>query len=273
MKLYLNEHLTSAWQGRDVFAVVDAIDGEIFRHKEGRKTLRFTLEDHNYFLKLHKGVGWKEIFKNLLQLRLPVVGAENEWRAIAACHACGVDTLTTAGYGKRGINPARQMSFLVTEELSGVVSLEDYCRPWREQPPTYALKKALITRLALVCRRFHERGLNHRDFYLCHFLLPESAGCDPAGVADSPLYLIDLHRAQIRHRVPRRWLIKDLASLYYSALDIGLTARDVVRFLRLYQGGSVKNELRNNAGFWQQVRRRAIATYKRDFGRAPALPI
>ena len=60
-------------------------------------------------------------------------------------------------------------------------------------------------------------------------------GVDPAPVAENfKLSLIDLHRAQIRASTPRRWRDKDLAALYFSALDIGLTRRDVFRFLIYY---------------------------------------
>ena len=48
------------------------------------------------------------------------------------------------------------------------------------------------------------------------------------------LSLIDLHRAQVRDKVPRRWRDKDLSGLYFSALNIGLTERDKLRFLRTY---------------------------------------
>jgi hypothetical protein len=73
----------------------------------------------------------------------------------------------------------------------------------------------------------HGGGVNHRDFYICHFLLhlPVDAGAPR-------LSLIDLHRAQVREQTPRRWRDKDLAALYFSALDIGLTRRDGLRFLQ-----------------------------------------
>jgi hypothetical protein len=35
-------------------------------------------------------------------------------------------------------------------------------------------------------------------------------------------------------RTPRRWRDKDLAALYFSVLDIGLTQRDLLRFLVAY---------------------------------------
>ena len=56
------------WRGKDPFVAVDAVQGEIYREREGRKTLRFEVDGKGYFLKLHRGVGWKEIFKNIIQL-------------------------------------------------------------------------------------------------------------------------------------------------------------------------------------------------------------
>ncbi len=48
--------------------------------------------------------------------------------------------------------------------------------------------------------------------------------------------MIDLHRAQTREQTPKRWRNKDLAALYFSALDIGLTQRDKLRFFaRVFQ--------------------------------------
>jgi hypothetical protein len=118
---YLRADLT-AWGGNDPFAAAIAQQGQIYRDKEGRRTLRFEWQGRPYFLKLHQGVGWGEVFKNLLQGRLPVLGAENEYRAILALERAGLATLTLAGYGKRGLNPAQQQSFLLTDELNGVAT-------------------------------------------------------------------------------------------------------------------------------------------------------
>ena len=42
------------------------IQGEVYREPRGanRRTLRFELNGQGYFLKLHWGVGWREILKN-----------------------------------------------------------------------------------------------------------------------------------------------------------------------------------------------------------------
>lgn len=273
MILYLREELAAAWAGRDVFPLLDGLEGEVYRHKEGRRTLRFRLNGRGYFLKLHLGVGWWEIVKNLLQLRAPVVGAENEWRAIRACRAGGIDTMSIAGYGKRGFNPARQQSFLITDELLGVQSLEEYCRRWGDRLTEPTLRRALVTRVGEISRRFHGAGINHRDFYLCHFLLGGNPETDPGAIISAPIYLIDLHRAQIRRRVPGRWRVKDLGALYFSAVNLGFGRRDVLRFLQVYVDGSAAAELRQNRRFWRAVRRRATAIHKRDFGAKPLLPL
>lgn len=268
--LELRNDIADAWGGQDAFDAACRQQGTIFRDKEGRRTLRFELDGRGYFLKLHQGVGWGEIFKNLLQLRLPVIGASNEYLAIRALEKIPIDTLSVAAYGRRGIDPATQLSFLVTDELTGVESLEDFCGRWPRQPPSFALKRALILRLADISRRLHGAGINHRDFYLCHFLLDVSVPVTATGVAERPLYLMDLHRAQIRRQVPRRWLIKDLGGLYYSALDIGLGQRDILRFVRAYGGRPLRELFGADLPFWRAVRHRAGQIYRRDHGREPS---
>ena len=117
--------------------------------------------------------------------------------------------------------------------------------------------------------RMHRAGVNHRDFYLCHFLLH----LEPQPTAQNlKLSLIDLHRAQSRTQVPRRWRDKDLAGLYFSALGIGLTQRDFLRFLRVYFARPLRAILREEAPLLRhlaQEGRRLQAKYarkNREFG-------
>lgn len=272
--LLLRADIAEMWRGRDPFRAAQDQQGIIYRDKEGRRTLRFEYRNRGYFLKLHRGIGWKEIIKNLIQGRLPVLGAENEYRAIRAFERLGIDTLNVAAYGKRGGNPAAQLSFLITDELQHTESLEEFCARWPQQPPSFVLKRKLIERVATIARTMHNNGINHRDFYLCHFLLKNDS---PPVTADNlnsrKLYLMDLHRAQIRKQVPRRWLIKDLGGLYYSALGIGLTRRDVLHFLRSYRQQSLREILSHERDLWSAVKSRAAKIYRRDFNHAPRWPL
>ncbi len=163
----------------DPFDTIMQLDGELYRDVARRRTLRFEVGGRRYFLKAHYGVGWKEIFKNLLQLRLPVLGARNEWLAIQRLEQLGVETMTLVGYGERGSNPATRQSFVITEALEETESLEDFCGAWEQDPPVtkagIRLKRELITRIARISRLMHTHGINHRDYYICHFLLDVSA--------------------------------------------------------------------------------------------------
>ena len=67
------------------------------------------------------------------------------------------------------------------------------------------------------------------------------------------LALIDLHRAGIRRVVPERWIIKDLAGLYFSCQHIGLTQRDKLRFMRHYRQQSLRTIMETEHQFWEKV--------------------
>ena len=257
-QLYLRPDLAVHWSEIDAFEMARQQQGKIFRSKEGRRTLQFELGSKPYFLKLHEGVGWGEIIKNLVQLRLPIVGAKNEWEAIRFLEKHQLDTMKIAGYGQQGLNPAKRVSFLVTDELVDTMNLEYLGEQWRQNPPKFADKARLIRKIALIAKKMHENGMNHRDFYLCHFLLDQSFENTNRIDEDIPLFLIDLHRAQIRNKVPQRWLVKDIGSLLFSAFDVALTQRDIFRFMKVYSGKSLRDTLLTQGGFWTNVQKRAV---------------
>ena len=264
--LILRDELRQLWSDRDVFAEVQQLDGEVAREVPGRQTLRFTLQDKVYYRKLHTGVGWREIFKNLIRLRAPVIGARNEWEALNRLAELQVPSLTPVAYGEKFGNPARRLSFIVTRELSGTQELDKYllaCR--QENPLTFRNRQALILALAGMARALHAGGINHRDFYLCHFLLDlDSVAGWRAGTSAPRLYLVDLHRAQLREQVPLRWQVKDLASLYFSAMDLGVTRADVCRFLKAYFAQPLALIQLEQADLLERVERRARQLYKRE---------
>ena len=245
--LYLSERFSELWKGKDPFDEVERITGDVYRELDGRTTLRFELGGKGYFLKIHRGVGWKEIFKNLIQLRLPVLGAENEWKAIDKLKSINVDTMTYVAYGKQGINPAKQLSFIITEDLAGCISLEDYFLAMPVEERADANAQELISKLADSVKVMHQHGVNHRDLYICHFLF------DPKkNESEQTLHVIDLHRAQIRNKVPYRWLVKDVASVVYSMKEVCASKDQVSTFTRLYNAGGDNQ-------FWVAVMRKSDA--------------
>ncbi|AOR61070.1 lipopolysaccharide core heptose(I) kinase RfaP [Pectobacterium parmentieri] len=251
----LCEPFASLWKHKDPFVEVEKLDGEVFRALESRRTLRFTLKENSYFIKIHRGTALKEALKNLVSFRLPVLGADREWKAIHRLAEQGVDTMKGVGFGQRGVNPLSRHSFIITEDLNPTISLEDYCAIWQESPPSVKEKRRLIQRLAEMVRKMHAGGVNHRDCYICHFLLHL-----PYQPTDTQfkISVIDLHRAQIRDRVPLRWRNKDLIGLYFSSLDIGLTKKDLLWFLKIYfYRQTLRSTLQHEQSLFQQARVKA----------------
>lgn len=236
----LNEPLATLWRGKDAFEEVKLLQGEVFRELETRRTLRFELSGESFFLKWHRGTSLKEVVKNLLSFRMPVLGADREWNAIHRLRDLGVDTMQGVGFGEKGWNPLTRTSFIITEDLTPTISLEDYCADWVVNPPAVQVKRMIIERVATMVRKMHQGGINHRDCYICHFLLhlPFSGQ-----QKDLKISVIDLHRAQMRAAVPARWRDKDLIGLYFSSLEIGLTQRDIFRFLCIYFNQSLREIL------------------------------
>lgn len=231
----------------DLFKTAMALQGKAFRDVPGRKTSQIALLGQHYFIKQHFGVGWGEIFKNLLSFKKPILGAMTEVSAIQKVIALGIATTPLIAYGQRGCNPASLQSFVMTEDLGDITSLEDLCADWKENPPDAAFKRQLIIAAAKVAKTIHENGVNHRDFYLCHLCL------DNRDLTNINLYLIDLHRVLIHNAPSLKANMKDIAALYFSSMGLGFTRRDYLRFKRYYQ--------KQNNTFWHQVETRAQKLY------------
>lgn len=241
------------------------LQGEVFRDVPGRKTLRFSRNQNSYFVKLHFGIGWREIFKNLLSLKCPILGAKTEWQAIARLNQIGIPTTPAVAFAQRGLNPASQQSFLITKDLGDITSLETLFEAWKVNPPHPRFKRYLLIKVAELARKLHGAGMNHRDFYICHICL------DNAKLAQGEiyLYLIDLHRVGIRASIRESDQVKDMAALYFSVKGDVLSRRDFLRALKHYRQKPLREILKQEQVFWQRVSDRAAKLYVKFHGRMP----
>lgn len=264
--LILRDELGVIWGSKDVFSEVQQLSGDIAREVPGRQTLRFEMGGNIYYRKLHTGVGWGEILKNLVRLRLPVISASNEWLALNRLAEIGINSFVPVAFGEKYLNPAKRLSFIVTRELTGTQQLDYYLgERLQERTLGFNEKCVLLREMAQIARTIHLHGINHRDLYLCHFLVDLASMQKWARDGDKPLlYLADLHRAQIRPQVPRRWLVKDLASICFSALELGLTNRDVLRALKYYFNQSLVSVKREHPGLLRDIKIRTLKLYQRE---------
>jgi heptose I phosphotransferase len=238
--------------GVDAFAKIMQLQGQVYRDVAGRRTIQVNLEGASYFVKQHFGVGWREIIKSFFSLKKPILGALTEVRAIEKLSEIGIATTPLIGYGVKGCNPATQQSFVITQDLGDIISLEDLCADWNSNPPAANLKRRLIMAVAEVAAKLHKNGVNHRDFYICHLCLDAKA----LSVGEIKLYLIDLHRMLIHQNTSIRDNMKDIAALYFSSMDAGLTPRDYLRFKRYYSSDFISAPV-----FWHDVENRANKLY------------
>ncbi len=254
-----------ATESGDLFSALDALEGEVYRQVESRRTFRFELSSKLYFAKLHYGVGWLEIIKNLVQFRLPVISARNELDALQLLAQQGVPVPAVVGFSITGRNPANRRSSIVTKSLVDTLSLEDCCR---QSLINVSRKYSLIPRVAELTRAMHEAGVNHRDCYICHFHLP----LDEIDKNKPTLYVIDLHRAQIRKHTPTRWRVKDVGSLLFSAVEENaLNQSDLFRFMRAYANKPLRQTLSEDSAFWTKVLVRAQKLYLKNHLQLPPL--
>jgi heptose I phosphotransferase len=192
-----------------------------------RRTAWFVRGGRRFFVKVHGGAGWGEIWKCWLQLKRPVVDARVEARALQRLAELAIPAPALAAYGTQGADPARRRSFVVTESLE---ASEDLAEWLRHQGPRLAppLRARIARALGALAGRLHAARLGHQDLYLAHFRI--RPGADGA----FELFVIDLHRALPALPFARGWRRKDLAALRFSSLALGATRTDCARFLRAY---------------------------------------
>lgn len=265
---------SEAWRLDEAFEKASNVDGHIVRAIANRVTRRFELDGNGYYCKWHNGVGWGEILKNLIRLRMPVISAATEWKALNKLQELQIPCPTPLAYGVSAEGYAKRCSFIITKEIENLESVDVVLRRFNEskEPLTFRSMFKLIVTIADIARKMHLAGMNHRDFYLCHFMIDKEGEMKLAQSKSPTIYLMDLHRAQMRNEVPYRWLVKDLGGLYFSALDLGIGKRHFLRFLKFYFDADLRAILEKRRGLLSAIKKRAVRTYARDFGRLPVLP-
>jgi heptose I phosphotransferase len=244
------DFITQQLKGPNFFEAMMRLQGKAFRNVPGRKTMRVEIGGKSYFIKQHFGVGWTEIFKNLVSFKAPIIGAMTEVVAIQKLAEIGIPSTPLVAYGQQGWNPAYTKSFVMTEDLGEIVSLEELCADWSKNPPALSVKAAIIKVIAQLAAKFHGAGLCHRDFYLCHFVIKKS----DLNQGRYQFHLIDLHRV-LQHQSPTgKTVMKDMAGLMFSSID-SFEITDWELFKQFY--------LPQTADFWAQVEARAKKLYQK----------
>jgi heptose I phosphotransferase len=211
------------------------------------------------YLKRHRERSWLAWLRNRLGLvGLPSAGSI-EAHNIARLARHGLASMPLVAYGQRACRGGVTESLVLTAELTGFTQLDHFLRR-RFSASAEALGRdpslvRLTDAVADVAHRFHAANLNHRDFYCCHFFIREPSP------ERFDVNLIDLQRVQRRRRFQRRWIVKDLAQLAYSAPRERISATRRLAFMRRYLGvrrlrPADKRLIRRVVAKWRAMERR-----------------
>lgn len=228
--------------GLDRFRAMMATEiGHCMRALAVRENWRLRLHvrgrQRTMFLKKHHVRSWWTRLRAWIGLSPTNSAGREEARNIRRLQSAGIPCMELAAYGERLGNDGLLESFLLTPELEGYTQLDHFLRTRfapldAEGSSRDEHLSLLIQRVAQIAGQFHQAGFNHRDLYCCHFFVRELS------VGEFDIRLIDLQRVQARTRWRRRWIVKDLAQLAYSAPRDRITCTRKMAFIRQYLGVS-----------------------------------
>ena len=218
-------------------SVMSANIADKFHAKQGRSIARWSLPGGpTVFIKRHYRESWWRRALSKLTRMPHWSSAWQEYRNLRWAVAKKLPVPRAVAVGAR---LAPLAGFLAVEELSGQQALHELIpRAMESLRPTAfaAWKRGLVTEIARLAHRLHRHNCFHKDFYLCHFFAPARFAVTPPAVWKGCVSMIDLHRLGRHPLSAPWWRLKDLAQLLYSSDVPGVTARDRLRFWRLYAG-------------------------------------
>jgi len=222
------------------------------------------------FLKKHHVRTWRSRLRARLGMGPRGAAGRVEAENLEALAADGIEVMDLIAYGEKLHTDGLMESFLLTEELEGYTELHDFLR--RRFSPRelhhgtrrdHELNQ-IICQVAQIARRFHESGYNHRDFYCWHFFVREPLP------GRFEIKLIDLQRVQRRRRFRRRWIVKDLAQLAWSAPFDRVKCTHRMAFMRHYLGArkltAADKRLIREVLAKQHIMRRRLGIAKKKLG-------
>jgi tRNA A-37 threonylcarbamoyl transferase component Bud32 len=188
-----------------------------------RQRIKFETENPKttLFLKRYQNIPAFKQIDNWLSRRRRTSTMDCDREPAEILSRFGINVPKTVAFGVQWQGIFEKRSFIITEKVPNAESLE------KKLPVLFfSNRKKFIESLAAFVSKFHKTGFRHRDLYLCHIF------CDDAG----EFTLIDLNRVFKPMIFGGRFLVKDLAQLYYSSPGSAITRADRLRFYLAYAG-------------------------------------
>jgi hypothetical protein len=217
--------------------------GTVVKQIKERSVIRMTLlhgkKRRHFFLKRHVAAPpeFAALIGHCCQRRSLSPGMA-EFENICDFRKNRLATVTPVAAGQRRVGLFRFESFLVTEDVTPCISLEELILDHPERlsgPDGIQRKHRIITAVARLARNMHDNGFNHRDFNATHVLIgPE----DSKG--KSHMGLFDLQRVDRKKWMRYKWFIKIMAELGYTMPSPLFDENDRQMLFQSYLGISSK---------------------------------
>ncbi len=176
-----------------------------------------------FYLKRYNPISLYEIIKNTLAFK-PVFtdGAIHEWKALKAFEENKLSAPSPVAVAKF----ANGKSCLLSLGIKDYIRASEFLS--KNYGATRARRRIVIKQIAQIAGRMHFANFAHQDFYLLHFFVVPAE--------NDKVYLIDLQRViMAEKKLAKRWIIKDLAQLIFSAEEI-VSRQEMLRFYSIYGG-------------------------------------
>lgn len=217
--------------GLATLAGVKSFRGEVVESIAGKRDVqRIRATDESgrplvMYLKRHWRSDRKEALLSLLKHGRVWSVARAEWENARILQQAGFHTAGLVACGDEMTLVGERFSFLLTEAARGPVTLGQFNEDCRDR----TLRRKVFDALALELRRLHHAGLSMPDLFSRHVFF------DPAA---HPLEFsfIDVARLERRRHLPIAHRARGLAALNVTSPIRFVSARERVRFLRVYAG-------------------------------------
>lgn len=170
------------------------------------------------YIKRYQPVSLKDKIKSKLPTKQGPYDAFHEWEALLAFHRENLPTITPIAVARYN-----QCSCILTLGITDYIRASELFAGFTSKDQKR--KRTLIAKIADLASRMHFVNFAHQDFYLVHMFIKENE--------NDNIFLIDLQRLVMQSKLARRWRVKDLGQLLFSARPF-ISNSDILYFWEIY---------------------------------------
>jgi hypothetical protein len=184
-----------------------------------------------------------------------------------AFHSAGIPTMIPIAAGRNSDGRSVLLTLGITDYVRASELLPELREKKRQKE-----RRQLILKIAELAGVMHAAKFAHQDFYLVHLFVKiksSHTNIPEKSQEEYQILPIDLQRIIMGRQFSRRWRVKDLGQLLFSAMPV-TTISDRLTFWNRYTEIAGK-ELRNDKTLIKLINRKAMAIRNREIRKQSSL--